>query len=80
MFSTRFECVLTSSTPVSSVVHVPVHCPPTDEDQQLVHMTGLAQAANYKIEQVYAPGPDPLQRGWTRGGEIYLWVRRPDVL
>ena len=23
-----------------------------------------------------APGQDPLARGWTRGGEIYLWVAK----
>ena len=43
-------------------------------------MKGLAQAANYRISQVYAHGPDPLARGWTRGGEIYLWVRRREIL
>ena len=23
-----------------------------------------------------APGQDPLARGWTRGGEIHLWVTK----
>lgn len=64
----------------SEPLRVPVYVPGTDEEQQLIHMRGLAQAANYKISQVYAHGPDPLARGWTRGGEIYLWVRRREVL
>jgi hypothetical protein len=59
---------------------VPVFVPSSDEEQQIIHMRGLAQAASYRISQVYAHGPDPLARGWTRGGEIYLWVRRREVL
>ena len=59
---------------------VPVYVPASDEEQQRIHMKGLAQAANYRISQVYAHGPDPLARGWTRGGEIYLWVRRREIL
>jgi hypothetical protein len=61
-------------------ITVPVYVPSSDEEQQTIHMRGLAQAGNYRIEQVYAAGPDPLARGWTRGGEIYLWVKRRDVL
>jgi hypothetical protein len=61
-------------------VKVPVFVPSSDEEQQLIHMRGLAQAANYRISQVYAHGPDPLARGWTRGGEICLWVRRREIL
>jgi len=59
---------------------VRVYVPSTDEEQMGIHMRGLAQAANYRISQVYANGTDPLARGWTRGGEIYLWVRRREVL
>ena len=61
-------------------ITVPVFVPGTDEEQQLIHMKGLAQAANYRISQVYANGTDPLARGWTRGGELYLWVRRREIL
>ena len=32
------------------------------------------QASCFKLKHVAAPGQDPLARGWTRGGEIYLWV------
>ena len=64
----------------SAPLKVPVYVPSSDEEQQLIHMRGLAQAANYKISQVYAHGPDPLARGWTRGGEIHLWVRRREIL
>ena len=64
----------------SDPVVVPVYVPESDESQQRIHMKGLAQAANYRISQVYAHGPDPLARGWTRGGEIYLWVKRREVL
>ncbi|KAF4704170.1 hypothetical protein FOZ62_021909, partial [Perkinsus olseni] len=61
-------------------VKVPVMIPDSDSEQQLLHMSGLAQASAYRIQQVHAPGPDPLARGWTRGGEIYLWQRRPEIL
>ena len=61
-------------------ISVPIFVPPSDESQMKIHMCGLAQAANYRISQVYANGPDPLARGWTRGGEIYLWARRREVL
>jgi hypothetical protein len=64
----------------SEPLQVPIYVPSSDEEQQLIHMRGLAQAANYKISQVHAHGPDPLARGWTRGGEIYLWVKRRDIL
>lgn len=64
----------------SEPLRIPVHVPDSDEEQQRIHMRGLAQAANYKISQVYAHGPDPLARGWTRGGEIYLWVKRREIL
>ena len=30
-------------------------------------------ASCFKLKHVAAPGQDPLARGWTRGGEIYLW-------
>jgi hypothetical protein len=64
----------------SEPLRIPIFVPSSDEEQQLIHMRGLAQAANYKISQVYAHGPDPLARGWTRGGEIYLWARRREIL
>ena len=47
---------------------------PDDATQQLVHMSGLVYASCFKLKHVAAPGQDPLARGWTRGGEIYLWV------
>eukprot|EP00964_Phaeocystis_antarctica_P097079 scaffold63264_cov45-Phaeocystis_antarctica.AAC.1 len=37
-------------------------------------MSGLVYASCFKLKHVAAPGQDPLARGWTRGGEIYLWV------
>ena len=55
---------------------VPVIIPPDDAAQQLVHMSGLVYASCFKLKQVTAPGQDPLARGWTRGGEIYLWVAK----
>jgi hypothetical protein len=64
----------------SGIIQVPVFIPDDDEEQQKIHMGGLAQVAAYKRAHVYAPGPDPLARGWTRGGEIYLWVKRNDVI
>lgn len=64
----------------SEPLSIPVFVPCSDDEQQIIHMRGLAQAASYRISQVYAHGPDPLARGWTRGGEIYLWVRRREVL
>ena len=59
---------------------IKVFIPETDEEQMTIHMRGLAQAANYRISQVYANGTDPLARGWTRGGEIYMWVKRREIL
>jgi hypothetical protein len=59
---------------------VPVYVPPTDDEQQIIHMRGLAQAVAYRISQVYACGADPLARGWTRGGELYLWVKRREII
>lgn len=47
-----------------------------DAEQQNVHMNGLITSTRYKVKQVFAPGNDPLSRGWTRGGEIYVWVPR----
>ena len=47
-----------------------------DEAQQRTHMSGLLYSNHFKLKQVYAPGQDPLARGWTRGGEIYLWVAK----
>lgn len=61
-------------------IGVPVFVPPTDDQQQLIHMRGLAQAVGYRITQVYACGADPLARGWTRGGELYLWVKRREII
>ena len=61
-------------------VQVPVFIPSDDKEQQVVHMGGLSLVAAYKRAHVYAPGPDPLARGWTRGGEIYLWVKRNDII
>lgn len=55
---------------------VPVVIYPDDAAQQLVHMSGLVYASCFKLKHVAAPGQDPLARGWTRGGEIYLWVAR----
>ena len=55
---------------------VPVFIPPDDASQQLMHMSGLVYASCFKLKQVTAPGQDPLARGWTRGGEIYLWVAK----
>ena len=63
-----------------TTVQVPVIVPENDEDQQRMHLGGLAQVAAHKRAHVMAPGPDPLARGWTRGGEIYLWARRTEVL
>jgi hypothetical protein len=61
-------------------MQVPVFIPKDDNEQQVVHMGGLSVVAAYKRAHVYAPGPDPLARGWTRGGEIYLWVKRNDII
>ena len=55
---------------------VPVHIPTDDATQQLLHMSGLVYASCFKLKQVTAPGQDPLARGWTRGGEIYMWVAK----
>ena len=41
-----------------------------------VQMSGLVYSSCFKLKQVTAPGQDVLGRGWTRGGEIYLWVPR----
>lgn len=65
---------------VNRQIQVPVFIPADDQEQQIVHMGGLSLVAAYKRAHVYAPGPDPLARGWTRGGEIYLWVRRNDII
>ena len=55
---------------------VPVIIPRDDAQQQLLHMSGLLYASCFKLKQVTAPGQDPLARGWTRGGEICLWVAK----
>jgi len=55
---------------------VPVVIPTDDAQQQLLHMSGLLYASCFKLKQVTAPGQDPLARGWTRGGEICLWVAK----
>jgi hypothetical protein len=56
--------------------NIPVVIAPDDQSQQLLHMSGLVYASCFKLKQVTAPGQDPLARGWTRGGEIYLWVAK----
>jgi hypothetical protein len=58
------------------VREVPVRIPCDDAAQQLLHMSGLVYASCFKLKQVTAPGQDPLARGWTRGGEIYIWVAK----
>ena len=55
---------------------VPVVVGADDEAQQRTHMSGLLYSNHFKLKQVYAPGQDPLARGWTRGGEIYLWTSK----
>ena len=55
---------------------VPVIINEDDATQQLVHMSGLVYSRQFKLKQVTASGQDPLARGWTRGGEIYLWVAK----
>lgn len=56
------------------LIHVPVRTFGSDHDQQDVTMTGLLQSTRFKVREVYAAGTDPLDRGWTRGGEIYQWI------
>lgn len=61
----------------NGLVHeVPVVIPPDDASQQLLHMSGLLYTSCFKLKQVTAPGQDPLARGWTRGGEIHVWVAK----
>lgn len=55
---------------------IKVHIMPNDEAQQRIHMAGLVNSTKFKVKHVFAPGSDPLSRGWTRGGEIYVWVPR----
>jgi hypothetical protein len=55
---------------------VPVVIPQTDGEQQKVPLLGLLHSAKFKVKHVFAPGQDPLARGWTRGGELYIWVSR----
>eukprot|EP00301_Raphidiophrys_heterophryoidea_P025826 c8756_g1_i1.p1 GENE.c8756_g1_i1~~c8756_g1_i1.p1 ORF type:complete len:360 (+),score=54.26 c8756_g1_i1:397-1476(+) len=55
---------------------VPVIIPEDDMEQQRVLLQGLVFSTTFKVKQVFAPGQDPLARGWTRGGEIYIWVKR----
>jgi len=45
-----------------------------DATQQQVALRGLLYSSHFKLKQVSAPGQDPLARGWTRGGEIYMYV------
>jgi len=63
---------------------VPVTICERDATQQQVALKGLLYATYFKLKHVSAPGQDPLARGWTRGGEIYMWVpkggRREDEL
>eukprot|EP00954_Amorphochlora_amoebiformis_P027520 1386007-Amorphochlora_amoeboformis.AAC.1 len=44
----------------------------------MMHMAGLVYSTQFKVKQVFAPGQDPLARGWTRGGEICMWVKRKE--
>jgi len=60
----------------SMAVQVPVLIPKEDAKQQMMHMAGLVYSTQFKVKQVFAPGQDPLARGWTRGGEICMWVKR----
>jgi len=55
---------------------VPVVIQSNDAEQQRIHMSGLVYSTHFKVKQVIAPGQDPLARGWTRGGEIYIWRNR----
>eukprot|EP00299_Pterocystis_sp_00344_P007419 c2397_g1_i1.p1 GENE.c2397_g1_i1~~c2397_g1_i1.p1 ORF type:complete len:447 (-),score=97.43 c2397_g1_i1:8-1348(-) len=55
---------------------VPVFIPESDFEQQQISLEGLVYSTQFKVKQVFAPGQDPLARGWTRGGEIYVWVKR----
>lgn len=57
---------------------VPVVIPARDEEQQLMHLSGLVYSTQFKVKQVFAPGQDPFARGWTRGGEICMWVKRKE--
>lgn len=60
------------------LVRVPVIIQSDDITQQDITMSGLLQSTRFKVKQVYSSGNDPLDRGWTRGGEIYHWIpRRP---
>ena len=49
---------------------------PDDKTQQYIHLSGLVYTTHFKLKQVSAPGQDPLARGWTRGGEICMWVAK----
>mmetsp|Transcript_14856 Transcript_14856/g.47701 ORF Transcript_14856/g.47701 Transcript_14856/m.47701 type:complete len:423 (-) Transcript_14856:60-1328(-) len=53
---------------------VPVRVAQDDATQQQVALRGLLYSSHFKLKQVSAPGQDPLARGWTRGGEIYMYV------
>jgi len=55
---------------------VPVSICADDSTQQQVALSGLLYASHFKLKQVAAPGQDPLARGWTRGGEVYMWVTK----
>ncbi|CAD7956922.1 unnamed protein product [Amoebophrya sp. A25] len=63
-------------TPENKKTYVPVFTCGTDAEQQDTTMIGLLQSSRFKVKQVYSAGSDPLDRGWTRGGEIYHWVLR----
>ena len=56
---------------------VPVVIPARDEEQKLMHLSGLVYSTQFKVKQVFAPGQDPFAR-WTRGGEICMWVKRKE--
>ncbi|GAB5371231.1 hypothetical protein AAMO2058_001561700 [Amorphochlora amoebiformis] len=66
------------TTDHSMKVTVPVVIPREDRRQQMMHMAGLVYSTQFKVKQVFAPGQDPLARGWTRGGEICMWVKRKE--
>mmetsp|Transcript_322 Transcript_322/g.488 ORF Transcript_322/g.488 Transcript_322/m.488 type:complete len:547 (-) Transcript_322:176-1816(-) len=67
-----------TTTDNSMSVRVPVKIPKEDRRQQIMHMAGLVYSTQFKVKQVFAPGQDPLARGWTRGGEICMWVKRKE--
>ena len=59
---------------------IPIIMYESDKAQQDMTMFGLMQSTRFKVKQVYSTGSDPLQRGWTRGGETYHWIPRKNNL